>query len=450
MAFRPDPFLERFEPLRQMRRRPWIGYGAAVGGVVVGTLLRFLIQDASPSPFVMFYPFVIIATLIGGWRAGALSVVLSAMAADYFFLPPIFTFYLSLADAMTLVVFVVVCAAIVALINMLNTAVDRLALQAANVRFLLDVEPTGVVVVGNDGRIQLLNATAESLLGYKSEELGGHTIEVLVPDDVRDRHIGWRAEFAAKPSVRAMGAGRDLNARRKDGVLLPVEVGLAPFEREGRTGALATIIDISERKAAEQRQQILTNELRHRGRNLMAVVQAVASRILAGERSLAEARRDLTSRLNSLARAQELFLDTKATALRAIIDMELAPFAAQVDIGDCDIQLIPRAAQDFALIVHELATNALKHGALSRPEGRVAIVCAHDNEHFTLHWQESSGPRVRPPERKGFGHTILKEAASGLGEAQLVFDEDGFRYDLKAELMRITTNVVDFSPRATA
>ena len=72
MAFRPDPFLERFEPLRQMRRRPWIGYGAAVGGVGLATLLRFLVKGYA-SPFVMFYPFVIVATLIGGWRAGVLS-----------------------------------------------------------------------------------------------------------------------------------------------------------------------------------------------------------------------------------------------------------------------------------------------------------------------------------------------------------------------------------------
>ena len=111
----------------------------------------------------------------------------------------------------------------------------------------------------------------------------------------------------------------------------------------------------------------------------MALVQAVASRILTGERPLVEARRDLIGAINSLARAQDLFLDADTASLRAIIDIELAPFGSQVDIGECDVQLNPRAGQDFALIVHELATNALKHGALAagrarRPAGAMTSI----------------------------------------------------------------------------
>ena len=126
------------------------------------------------------------------------------------------------------------CLAIVALLNLLNIAVDRLALQAANVLFVLETEPAGVIVTDDRGRIQFVNAMAERLLGYAREELYDAPIETVVPEDVRNRHAGWRAELMAEPSTRAMGAGRDLSARRKDGVLLPVEVGLAPYEREGR------------------------------------------------------------------------------------------------------------------------------------------------------------------------------------------------------------------------
>jgi hypothetical protein len=93
VPFRPDPFLTRFEPLRRLRRKPWVGYATAVGGVAaavgVGLGLDDLVKGA---PFITFYPVVILATLVGGFRSGLLTVVLSAPAADYLLLPREFAF----------------------------------------------------------------------------------------------------------------------------------------------------------------------------------------------------------------------------------------------------------------------------------------------------------------------------------------------------------------------
>jgi PAS domain S-box-containing protein len=449
VPFKPDPFLARFEPLRQMRGRPWIGYALAVGGVAVAAATRFAIPT-DPAPFVTFYPVIITATLAGSWRAGALATVLSALAADYLFLPPIFAMGLAPADQVTMLMFVLVCALLVGLVWLLNTAVDRLWALAQNISLVLETEPAGVIAVDENGLIVMVNKTAEEQFGYGRDELYGEPLEMLVPEDVREKHLALRRDYLTNASTRAMGAGRDLQGRRKDGSAMPIEVGLNPFEREGMKGALATILDISERKAADRRQEILTNEIRHRGRNLLTVVQAVARRLLSADRPLAEARTELLGSLQALARAQDLFLETGAASLRSLVELELAPFREQVRIGDVDIDLTPHAAQDFALIVHELATNALKYGALSTPAGRVAIDCHKDRELLTMTWVESGGQAVRKPERVGFGHTILKEVPSRFGRATLDFEVDGFRYELIADLSEITSSVVDLAAHRLA
>lgn len=420
----------------------------AVGGIALATLLR-LGLGGSPAPFITFYPFLIITTLVGGWRAGAVSVVLAALSAATFTMetPGV---ALAPADFLTLVVFLLVGATLVGLVALLNIAIDRLWRQSENVRLVLDTEPAGVIATDAHGRIRLVNKTAARQFGYEPEDLYGEPLEILVPDDKREGHIGLRTAYMTNPETRAMGAGRDLSGRRKDGSAMPIEVGLNPFERDGERGALATVIDISERKAAERRQQVLANEVRHRGRNLMTLVQAIASRLLTPDRPMAEARKDFLSALVALSRAQDLFLDTGAAPLRRIVDLELSPFAEQVVLEGCDIELTPRAAQDFALIVHELAANALKYGALSCPEGRIAITGRVDDSHFTWTWEESNGPPLRTPTRVGFGHTILNDVANQFGASRLEYAASGFRYELKAELTRITSNVVDLGAQRSA
>jgi PAS domain S-box-containing protein len=122
-------------------------------------------------------------------------------------------------------------------------------------RFRLAVEaaPNAMVMTGGDGRIVLANAQAEKLFGYAQAELLGQPIELLVPERYRGGHGAHRSSFAAQPSARAMGAGRDLFGRRKDGREVPIEIGLNPIRSGAETFVLAAIVDITERRELQRR-----------------------------------------------------------------------------------------------------------------------------------------------------------------------------------------------------
>jgi len=123
----------------------------------------------------------------------------------------------------------------------------------ARLRAAVESAPSGLIMVDRDGRIVLVNQQIERQFGYPREELLGQTVDVLVPDRFRAPHAGYRADFLSSPSVRAMGAGRDLYGRRKDGSEFPVEIGLTPVATEDGMFVLSSVVDISARKRAEAR-----------------------------------------------------------------------------------------------------------------------------------------------------------------------------------------------------
>lgn len=147
----------------------------------------------------------------------------------------------------------------------LASIVDITERKRAERRFRLAVEsaPNANVMINRDGRIVLVNLQTEQLFGYARDELLGQLVEILVPERYRERHAGYRAAFVAMPSVRAMGVGRELYGRRKDGSEFPIEIGLNPIETGEETLVLSAIVDITARKEAEARVRKHLADLAH-------------------------------------------------------------------------------------------------------------------------------------------------------------------------------------------
>lgn len=182
-------------------------------------------------------------------------------------------------------------------------------------------------------------------------------------------------------------------------------------------------------EAAEAQLRVLVGELAHRGRNAITVLMAIVSQSIRRANSLEEAEQVINARLDALARAQDevLMAGGGATSLSALLSRTLEPFdLTRFDI-DCEgaARVHPDAAAAVSLVVHELATNAVKHGALSG-DGRVHVHCHERGGESRIEWREAGGPKVLPPKALGFGDRLLRMAlAPHGGRATRCFEPGG-------------------------
>ena len=193
-----------------------------------------------------------------------------------------------------------------------------------------------------------------------------------------------------------------------------------------------------------ERQRFLIRELHHRSQNLFAVIQTIASRSLVEGQTISGAKDMLTGRLAALARVHSTLANGswEGAPLKQLVVQELAPFEKQISVTSCETVVNTPTAQTFGLILHELATNAAKYGALCGPEGRVAIECriegANGQNQFHFSWRELGGPPVAQPTRKGFGSAMLFDAAKRSGHTvQARYEPEGLIYELQSHLNTI-------------
>jgi PAS domain S-box-containing protein len=318
-------------------------------------------------------------------------------------------------------------------------------LEASNARYraLVDDANDIVATLDVDLRFTSVNPAVERILGYAPDEMVGSTLSAYVPPD----QLAMHAEML-KRKLEGEGSTRyemQLIAKnRQKRFTLEVSSKLM-FDAAGNpVGIHAIARDVSERKEAEDRQLVLIRELQHRSKNLLAVVQSVVTNSLLHSRDIATAKDAIVGRLHALASAQDfvVFGASGGVPIGDLLDSELAGFATRTHMAGVPIVFGSAFAQQFALVIHELATNAVKYGSLSTPRGSLVLTWdieeGGDEPALRFCWKERGGPPAVAPVERGFGSELI---ANTLSRApRISYDADGFMFAVEiplSEVMRV-------------
>jgi PAS domain S-box-containing protein len=280
-----------------------------------------------------------------------------------------------------------------------------------------------------DGIITSWNPAAQRLFGYAPEEVIGRPISILAAPDRENEMPANLERIRRGEKVDRYETVR----RRKDGSLVEVSLTVSPIrDQTGRIlGASKIARDITARKQAEERQRLLTAELSHRVKNLFAVVQILAERSASKATSAAECIEAFRGRLQALNVAHTALIagDWNWASLASLVETALEPYVGEGDRIRLDLQdlrLNPGFAVTLASGLNELATNAVKYGALASPAGRVTITARVEagerGDELRLVWQEDGGPAVDAPALAGFGTTMLSRAIEYQHEGKVELD----------------------------
>jgi two-component system CheB/CheR fusion protein len=211
-------------------------------------------------------------------------------------------------------------------------------------------------------------------------------------------------------------------------------------------GTIVTFVDVTSIAQAEQHQRLLVDELNHRVKNMLTVVISMASQTLKRSRTLEEFEKSNMGRVHALSAAYSLLSHEgwQTVSLKALLLEELQPFFmpghSNVSFEGPSVLLEPRSALSLGMAIHELTTNAVKHGALSLPEGTVRISWhveqSADGEILVLSWSEANGPSVSPPTRKGFGMMLIERGLKQdmAAEVTVEFRSAGVQATVRASL----------------
>jgi PAS domain S-box-containing protein len=315
--------------------------------------------------------------------------------------------------------------------------VSERALQASEQHFHMlvqGVKDYAIYMLDPEGHITSWNSGSEYIEGYREEEIiGQHFSRFYTPED-QQSGLPTAALKQARQTGRYEAEGWRV---RKDGSRFWASVVVNPiFSKEGALVGFANIVrDITERKEAEQNQELLVAELDHRVKNILAQVAAVAVSTRQGSRSVDEFLRSLSGRIQSMAAAHTLLSNSgwQTVRLDALVRNQLAPYATgtNITVGGIDVMLTPAEMRAVAMVLHELVTNAAKYGALSTPGGRVLVNwdCKPngDGTNLSIIWQELDGPTVKSEAQSSYGTDLIRNLIPHElgGKVDLAFASDG-------------------------
>jgi PAS domain S-box-containing protein len=306
--------------------------------------------------------------------------------------------------------------------------------RARQYRATFENAGVGIAHLSPDATWLRVNQTFARILDYPPEELVSKSAQDIThPDDLKSSV----AEDERLRSGKVDSYEVEKRYLRKDGTPVWVHItGTAVRRNDGSVDHFVCVIqNISERKRAEEQVRLLLREMSHRGKNILALVQAVARQTVVSDPEHFIDR--FTDRIHAIAASQDLLV--RASWMGVDVDdlvcAQLSHFADLIDYRICldgpKLRLNGAAAQAIGMALHELATNASKYGALSTDTGQVNISW-HADGLFKMNWTERNGPPVRPPDRRGFGTTVMESMAKQAvdGAVELEYNTAGVAWHL--------------------
>jgi PAS domain S-box-containing protein len=294
---------------------------------------------------------------------------------------------------------------------------------------IIESSDDAIVSKSLDGIITSWNKGAERVFGYTAEEVIGQPITIVIPENRHNEEREILTRIRRGERINHFETVR----QRKEGSLIAVSLTVSPVKNAAGKiiGASKIARDITEQKRNQERIAALAHEAEHRSKNLIATVQAAVN--LSHSDTPEGLKKAIEGRIRALANAHFLFVESRwiGADLSVIAAQELAPYSEgnerRVLIHGAPILLAPAAAQAVAMILHELATNAVKYGSLSDSEGRLDLNWFQGADGLlTLSWKETGGPIVQPPSRRGFGSRIIEHSAGQLqGKTQFDWRAEG-------------------------
>ena len=335
----------------------------------------------------------------------------------------------------------------------LRARTAAVAAAEARLRAIVDTAVDAIVVFDDEGTIQSLNRAAETIFGYEANETVGWNVSMLLAAEDDATQNAFLDRNRRTGEGNAVDVGREVEGRRKDGSLVPIDLAIAEWRDGGGQRYFTAIMrDISARRADEARKTLLMREVDHRAKNILAVVQSVLRLTSRDEpRAFATA---VEARVAALARAHSLLAeggwygaDLRAVAERALSPHAPTPSGGTVRLHGPPVPLASAAVQPLAMVLHELATNAAKYGALSVPGGTIALTwrTTKDGGGSRLHlqWTEADGvPIPRTPTRRGFGTRLIEATVRGQlgGDVIRLWRPTGLVCEISIPLARAVTD----------
>lgn len=325
-------------------------------------------------------------------------------------------------------------------------AEERLRASEERFRGIYEFAQVGIAITDMEGQFQACNRSFAQVVGYAENELmSAHFADIIHPDD-REVNIALLRDLVTQKQPYMEVESR---YRRKSGESIWAQsiVSVLRDAADQPASLIIMMTDTTGRKLAEEHVQFLFREVNHRAKNLLSVVLAVVRQtaVHARPEDFAD---ELGSRLQGLAASQDLIIngDWQKVELQELITAQLAHVVpnpdSSIDQSGPSLTVGPAAAQGIGMALHELATNAVKYGALSLPSGKIEIRWSVDSSMFQMRWQERGGPPVVEPKRKGFGHVVATRmvAHSLNGDVDLSFLPNGVIWQLTCPVQHVLSH----------